>query len=472
MVWLLWLGVLHLAGNALSKVLQSESATIEAMCDNIVYSATLLNKSELLKLVDMTHCKDYALLGEAVLMTSERKNNYCYGRVAPILCGSKYTTVKSHLNCEHIKKKFMTIMNGCLAEETSQEQDKNCSGLNVETFAITDPLVFCKMNFVSSEAGDQVSFKHNELDDCQALAKSYNHCQTIGKAFNHPRFCIDGGYQEIHDDAYIDLCKNVVLPFVFSKLWATLRSPSSSFCRNADDDIEKGILTKRDDLMNRSQELLDTVDSEFAFKTWKHDMETKTRTVAENLQQVIKSSDTSISNTYNIFRLPYNFDPLVRSEFAKGLDHCTEMMQHVTALPREIKNMTFLIENIDPLMHLDLKIQEALIHFKQFNSLLASGSHSTIIPTEYYKPVDPTIIKKIRSTLSELKTILTQRLAAVTTFLGTQTEDPPSQDRERSIRDAANELKFIASLHESQLTSFLKGRGKRIGKAFSHSTTV
>lgn len=70
--------------------------------------------------------------------------------------------------------------------------------------------------------------------------------------------------------------------------------------------------------MNRSQELLDTVDSEFAFKTWKHDMETKTRTVAENLQQVIKSSDTSISNTYNIFRLPYNFDPLVVSRYTYG----------------------------------------------------------------------------------------------------------------------------------------------------------
>ncbi|KAK1441921.1 hypothetical protein BgAZ_502530 [Babesia gibsoni] len=439
----------------------------------------LMNRAELLKLVDRQKCKDYELLGEAILEASQKGNNYCYERVAPVLCERKYTSVKPHFNCEHIKSKFMAIMKGCLLEQPSEGKDRNCVGLNAETFAISDPLVFCRMNYVSKEAdGNQVSFKHNELDDCQALAQNYNHCQIIGKAFNHPKFCIDGGYQgycnyyvhKIHDDAYRDLCRDVVLPYIFSNLAKASHSLSTSFCKTADEDIEKELVRKRDDLMERRQQIIDKFDSDFAIERWKKDMTDKINSMKETLQGVVKFYNTANSSTYNIFKYPYNFDPLVRSEFTKGVDLCNQIKKYAKDLPQQISDTIFLIRNIQSLFNLDIKLQETLIHFKQLCSLISSGSHSTIIATRYYKPVDHNALVNIMNMLNKLNVEIPQRLAVITSFLAEQT--PEGSKIEQASHDAANELQFIATLYESQLSSFLKGMHKRRGKAFSSSITA
>ncbi|GIX65536.1 uncharacterized protein BcabD6B2_49710 [Babesia caballi] len=452
---------------------------------------TLLNARELLGLVDMSKCEDYALLGEDVLQSAKRADRYCYTHVATVLCGTKYSPGIAGANCVHIRSKFTSILGACLQNGDSGKPECNCSGLNMETLTITDPLVFCKLSSVIENGGGQVSFKHNELYDCMSLAESYNHCQIIGKALNHPKFCIDGGFQgycncriqNIHDEAYAELCKSVVLPFLFSTLANTEQSVSSSTCRNADEAIHKSLQSKRvselsilrvarrlqDALMTRSQELLDGLDSDRAFLMWKQDMEAKLRTLNSDMQNVLKFFNLSNRYTLSPFGTSYYYDPLVRSEADKGLKLLQDMGALVAELPTEMENMTALIGKIAPVLALDSKIKETLIHFKQFNSLITSGAHSTILGGRYYRPLDRMIFVRSRQLIASLQEAISRRLSSITSFLSTYVETPEDQGKERRVRAAAGELQFIAKLHESQLQWLLRNRTKQSGRAFSRS---
>ncbi|ORM40525.1 uncharacterized protein BXIN_2043 [Babesia sp. Xinjiang] len=462
---------------SLATLLQSVSSTIDTICNNVVFSITLLNKQELLKLINKSRCNDYWLLGENVLASSQRGERYCYTQVAPVLCESKYTPIKPQPNCEHIKSKFMTIVNACTQEGPLERRDCNCAGLNMETLTITDPLVFCKLGFVSSDGDVRVSFKHNEVDDCQALAESYNHCQNMGNAFNHPRFCVDGGFQgycnsriqRIHDETYNEICRNVVLPFVFSVIDGGYQNVSSSVCKNSNETIETDLLKQRDALMSRSQALLDTLDSESGYLSWERDMEGKLHSITSNLEELVNMFNLSSRYTYNFLGLPYNFDNLVRSDAAKALKLCDDLVARANGLPTAVEDMTSLITKIDPLLVLDKKIQEAYIHLKHFYSLITSGAHSTILGSQYYRPLNRNIFLSARKSLSEVREVVSSRLSSIGNFLASHVGTLTDPNRERRVRESASELKFLASLHESQLQWFMRRRGKRSDRAVSRS---
>ncbi|GFE53948.1 hypothetical protein BaOVIS_013520 [Babesia ovis] len=477
MNWQLVLFCILLPRCVLSSVLHSTSSTIDSICANVVFSITLLNRHELVKLVNKAECGDYQLLGEDVLRASHRGDHYCYSQVSPVLCESRYTPIKAQPNCEHIKSKFMTIVQGCIEDGSPGKHESNCSGLNTETLTITDPFVFCKLAFTTADGTTRVSFNHNEVDDCQALSESYNHCQNVGNAFNHPRFCIDGGFQgycnsriqRVHDDVYNELCRNVVVPFVFSMMDDGYQNVSSSFCRNADDSLEQQLLAKRDALMNRSQELVDTLDSEEGFVSWERDMEGKLKSLGTNLEQLVNLFNLASTYTYNFLGMPYCYDSLVRHEAEEALKLCDDLVSSANALPSSANDMTSLITRIDPVLSFDKRLQEAIIHLKHFYSLLTSGAHSTILGSQYYRPLDHHIFMRAQRSLSQVRSVMAKRLSVIGDFLSSHVSLLYDADKEHRVHESASELRSLATLHESQLQWLLRSRGKRTGRAISRS---
>ncbi|GBE62354.1 hypothetical protein, conserved [Babesia ovata] len=468
-----------LANGVQSKVLRSESSTVDAICRNVVYSITLLSKRQLLNLVDIDKCKDYTLLGEDVLASAGRGDHYCYKKVAPMLCETKYSPRKTVPNCEHIKSKFVSILNSCMQENDSDVSECNCSGLNYETLAITDPLIFCKLSFVLSQDGAQVSFKSNELEDCKSMADSYNHCQSIGKAFRHPKFCIDGGYQgycnsnihNVHDESYSNLCRNVVLPFIFSMMKDVDQNLSPNLCMNTDELVEKSILSKRNALMDKSQKLLDTMDSDFAFKSWKVDIERKIQNLKSDMQQVLKYFNSATRYTNRWFGFSYYFDPLVRSEATRALQLCEKMLTRANAISTDIESVTSFVKKIDPLFQLCEQVQETLIHFKQFHSLLSSGAHSTILASSYYRPLDQATFKRISSLLNSVGEIVSQRLSTIGSLLDAHLDKRQNSDEESRVHALVGEMKYLATLHEAQIMWLLRGRKQQSSRAFTRSVS-
>ncbi|CDR97570.1 hypothetical protein BBBOND_0400620 [Babesia bigemina] len=428
-----------------SNVLRSESSTVDAICRNVVYSITLLSKRQLLDLVDIDKCKDYTFLGEDVLASAGRGDHYCYKKVAPVLCETKYSPSKTVPNCEHIKSKFVSILNSCMQETDSDLSECNCSGINYETLTITDPLVFCKLSFVLQRDGVQISFKNNELDDCKSMADSYNHCQSIGKAFQHPKYCIDA----VHDEAYNSLCRNIILPFIFSMMKDVDQNLSLNLCMNSDELVEKFVLAKRDALMASSQKLLDTMESDFAFKLWKVDMEQKVQNLKSDMQQVFKYFNAATRYTNRWFAFSYYFDPLVRSEASRALQLCEKMLMRANAISTDIESVTSFVKKIDPLFQLCEQVQQTLIHFKQFHTLAT--------------------FRRISSLLNSVSEIVSQRVSTIGSLLDTHLNKLQNSDEESRVHALVGEMKSLAALHEAQIMWLIRGRGKQSSRAFTRS---
>lgn len=132
----------------LANVLQSKSITIENLCDSLLLSLQLLNINLLVKLINRENCREYELLGEAVLQIANKAGNYCYRDVAPILCNTKYIPYEANVNCEHIHKKFIKLVTNCANNDVDVAIERNCSNLDKEGMTITDVLEFCRSNFV------------------------------------------------------------------------------------------------------------------------------------------------------------------------------------------------------------------------------------------------------------------------------------------------------------------------------------
>eukprot|EP00371_Babesia_bovis_P002023 XP_001610670.1 hypothetical protein [Babesia bovis T2Bo] len=444
---------------------------------------TLLSQPELVKLVNKTECGDYALLGEDVLRSAHRVERYCYSQLSPILCESRYIPMTGHPNCEHIKSKFLSIIGACTQRDELSGRDVNCSGFNLETVSISDPLVFCKMSYISSSdssgssVGGRVSFKHNELEECQALCESYNSCQGLAKSFNHPRFCIDGGFQgyctsriqRIHDDSYITLCRNVVLPFVFANMGDGYQNLSMSMCQNSDASIEGSLLGHRDFLMSRRQELLDTLASDDGYLSWEQDMEKRFQSLTASVEQLVNLFNVCTRYTYNFFGLPYNYDNVVHLECEKTVKLFEGLLSVANALPSASSDMVSTIENIDPVFHFERKLQESVIHLKHFYSLLTSGAHSTILGSQYYRPLDRRTFMSAQKALSQIRQLVPRRVSSIRDFLRSQVPLLRDVDREHRVHETVNELQLLSSLHESQLQWLMRLSGKRPGRAVLRS---
>lgn len=362
------------------NILHSNSNTLSGICNNLVQTLEILNKNELLKLVDTEKCKDYELLGEKVLNVSNKGSDYCYKTAELILCNIKYKPYEANFNCEHIRDKFLQIMDKCA--NGKQGAEGNCSNINLESLFISDPLEFCRSNFVL-EGEKQIGFDAVEHDYCVNIVNNFNICQSVAKKMNHTRFCLDGGFQsycshyikEIHDNTYETMCKNFVLPFVFSKLVKSPESFSPNICKDGDNDISASILKKRDDLMYLSQSYTDNVDSELAYKYWVQDTETKMDKMIVGLQDVIKHSNLCFNYMIYSYGWSYGFDNLVKTEFGKGAKMVQNLFNQSARLPQHQNDILKLIAETDRVFTLGKSIEETIIHFKQLYSLVSSGAH-------------------------------------------------------------------------------------------------
>ncbi|EKX72967.1 conserved hypothetical protein [Theileria equi strain WA] len=454
------------------NILHSNSNTLSGICHDLVQSFEILNKNELLKLVDINKCQDYELLGEKVLNISNKESNYCYKTAELILCNIKYKPYEANFNCEHIRDKFFQIVNKCTNDKESTEN--NCSNVNLESLFISDPLEFCRSNFIVLDGGKQIGFEDVEHDYCVRIVDNFNICQSVAKKMNHKKFCLDGGFQsycshyikgmenivnsyiaEIHDDTYETMCKNFVLPFVFSKLIESPETFSPNICKDSDNDISASILKKRDDIMYKSQSYTDCMDSELAYKYWVQDTESKMDKMAIGLQDIVKHSNLCFNYMIYCYSWSYGFDDLVKTEFGKGIKMVQGIFDQSVRLPQYQNNITKLIAEMDTLFLLERKIQETVVHFKQLYSLVTSGAHY-FITFRYNSEQDRIAIGKARQTLARINTLFPQRVSMIKRALNTKEPFYSNISKANELHEKANHLKFIAELHEAQLSALRK----------------
>ncbi|KAF5153113.1 hypothetical protein TpMuguga_03g02400 [Theileria parva strain Muguga] len=443
------------------NILQSDSNTLSGICDNIVSSLQILNKRGILKMVNKERCKDYELLGERIFSMSNRSDNYCYKGVQFLLCNLKYQPYESNFNCEHIKDKFIKIVKSC-SLDTLNVLDKNCSGINSENLSIFNPLEFCRTNYVLLNGEKQTQFDPVEHEYCSKIVESYNLCQYYSRRLNLRNYCLDGGFQNycthyikpVHDNSYESMCKNFVLPFVFSKLMDEPESLVSSMCVKADENISKSILNTRDQLMFKSKSLFDAFESEFAYKNWVKELEARLDNMVIDLRVLMDQSNSCFQYLNYPHRFFYAYDRVVIDEFSKAkqiVDRIYNSFMQLSSLPQEIVK---LISQIDSVISLDNSIKEATAHFKELYTLISSGSH-------YYFSLrrDPTLAMNIRimeSNLSRVSAFLPNNIAYIKQRINSTNPFEANLNKASMLYQMGTNFRDIASLLEAQLNALYK----------------
>ncbi|KAK2195091.1 hypothetical protein BdWA1_003391 [Babesia duncani] len=459
--------LLPLVGVVYANVLQSKSNTIASICENVNTSIQLLNKNEVLRLVDGEKCKNYELLGDAVLKVVNKEQMYCYSDIAKILCNVRFIPYEANSNCEYIKNKFMTILKTCFDNE-STAVERQCSNVNKEEMTVDDPVEFCKSNFVTlKDAKTSTSFTNVEFDYCSRMVDSFNFCQLLAKKLNYQRFCLDGGFQsycshyvqEVHDNSYSIICKNFVLPFILGNLLESANTPTWDLCKNVGVGIENALLSKRDNLMTMGQRNMDVLDSELAYKTWSQEGTARITKMIGLLEMTLRYVHMCHRNLFNIFGTPLNFDSLIKSEWYKSLGLVKKLYESCEHFPTDYKDIPSLIKDFDKVSSVEAKLQEAVINFKQLYSLHGSKfplNVSSIHQSGLFRPIPKDILDQTMSYCNEIQKKLPQRISRILALLSNETTTPGNLDTVKKYHDSANNLKFIASLHEAQLSALRK----------------
>ncbi|BAM41310.1 conserved hypothetical protein [Theileria orientalis strain Shintoku] len=401
--------LLFLSNFVSGNVLQSDGNTLSGICDNILSSLQILNKNQILRLINRDRCRNYELLGEKILNLSDKSHNYCYGGVQFLFCNLRYQPYESNFNCEHIKDKFIKIMKTC-SSYTPNALEKNCSSINSENLTIFDSVEFCRTNYVT--------------------------------------------LNEVRDGSYEAMCKNFVLPFVFSKLMEDPESLNPSVCAKADENISKSILNLRDQLMFKSKSFFDAFESEFAYKKWVQDLESRLDGMVIDLRDLINQSNLCFQYLNYPHRFFYAYDNVVVSrkpdnssqigEFAKAkeiVDRIYNNFNQLSHLPQEIVQ---LINHIDSVINMDNAIKEANIHFRDLYTLLRR---------------DRTLQNNMRvmeSNLNRISLFLPNNIAHIKQKINSGTPFEANLGKASMLHQRANDFKNIASLLEAQLTALYK----------------
>ncbi|UKJ89004.2 hypothetical protein MACJ_002250 [Theileria orientalis] len=466
--------ILYVSNFISCNILQSDSNTLSSICDNILSSLQILNKNQVLRLINREKCRNYELLGEKILNLSDKSQNYCYRGVQFLFCNLRYQPYESNFNCEHIKDKFIKIMKTC-SYHTPNALEKNCSSINSENLTIFDALEFCRTNYVTLNGEKQTQFEPVEHEYCSKIVESFNLCQYVSRRLNLRNYCIDGGFQnycthyikEVRDGTYEAMCKNFVLPFVFSKLMEDPESLKPSVCAKADENISSSLLNLRDQLMFKSKSFFDAFQSEFAYKKWVQDLESRLDGMVIDLRDLINQSNLCFQYLNYPHRFFYAYDNVVIGEFAKAkeiVDRIYNNFNQLSHLPQEIVQ---LINHIDSVINMDKAIKEANIHFRDLYTLISSGSH-------YYFSLrrDRTLqnnMMVMESNLNRISLFLPNNIAHIKQKINAGTPFEANLGKASMLHQRANDFKNIASLLEAQLTALYKIMAKSKDSNFIRS---
>ncbi|XP_954963.1 uncharacterized protein TA03675 [Theileria annulata] len=258
----------------------------------------------------------------------------------------------------------------------------------------------------------------------------------------------------VHDNSYESMCKNFVLPFVFSKLMEDPESLVSSMCTKADENISKSILNTRDQLMFKSKSFFDAFESEFAYKNWVKELESRLDNMVIDLRVLVDQSNACFQYLNYPHRFFYAYDRVVIDEFSKAkqiVDRIYSSFMQISRLPQEIVK---LISQLGSVIILDNSIKEATAHFKELYTLISSGSH-------YYFSLrrDLTLAMNIRimeSNLSRVSAFLPNNIAYIKQRINSGNPFEVNLNKASVLYERGTNFRDIATLLEAQLNALYK----------------